>query len=204
MRLEQKFVIPLPVEEARRLVAEFERFAPMVPGLAVRIQLDPRDERSTGVRIVGELRTGGGLAATVVTEAAARILRQYVSRLSEQAQNWAASRLSSSPASGGATVAGDAAPAAGEGGLPDPPRRTAPPVQGRPADVWASVTDPVGGSRRPARRSAPARRPGMQVSARDVVAVTGAAVAFAVAHRAVQRRLRRGAAPVSELPPRMP
>lgn len=207
MRLEHNFVIPLAVEEARRLVAEFERLAPIVPGLAIRIELDPRQARSTSVRVVGELRTGGGIAATVAAEAAARLVRQYVSRLSDQAQSWAASRSSSGPDSSGGS-AGDGATGAVPAGSSgrDPQMRTAAATPGGRADVWSTVTDPIGGSRRPARMSAPARRRGAgarPVSARDVVAVTGAAVAFAMAHRAMRRRLAQRA-PVSQLPPRVP
>lgn len=214
MRLEQNFVIPLPVEDARRLVAELERFAPMVPGLAVRIEIDPRDARSTAVRVVGELRTGGGIAKTVAAEAAARVLRQYVARLTQQAQSWAASRSAAPPGPARETDGGTPPVArdASTSGSPDSRMRDrAPFASGGRTDVWSSVTDPVGGQRRPARASSSPRPRGAdarQLSARDVVAVTGVALAFAIAHRAVRRRLAarvRARGPAgSELPPRVP
>lgn len=221
MQLQHEFVVPLSVAEARRLVTELERFVPAVPGLDLRITVHAYDKRSATIRLTGDLRPGGGLRRAVVVDLAARLLREYARRVQTQAQARTAQRAdlrgSASPVSTADTVgtagtvetAGTAEAAASAG-----PAGAAPAaVRGRfrrggragaPRDVWAQVTDPIGGPGpsqpsqaspplpvRRRRPSLPASLAGSPVTARDVVAVAGVAAAVAVAGRAVRQRQHR-------------
>lgn len=98
MLFEHTVVVPLGLSEARRLLDEFERRVPALPGLVVRVELAVVDARSTSVRLRGELAASPGLRSAVLLETGMRVLRRYAGQLVAAAAARARERENGPPA----------------------------------------------------------------------------------------------------------